>query len=159
MYVRYTPNGKNENGRMTASGLPIRRTALSSRKIGSTSAVFGISMTMSVVTSSSRRPLNCDQRERVAGGDADDQRQGERRERVVHRVAEPDREDPAAEGEQLVPVRDELVERAEGERAVEQELVVGLGRASSSQMIGTMKKATNPTIRTTTKTRDSHCAG
>lgn len=57
MYVRYTPNGKNENGRITASGDPMSLTALNSRKIGSTSAVFGISMTMSVTSSSALRPL------------------------------------------------------------------------------------------------------
>ena len=58
MYVRYTPNGKNETAGSPTSGLPIRPTALSSRKIGSTSAVFGISITTRVVISSSRRPGN-----------------------------------------------------------------------------------------------------
>jgi hypothetical protein len=53
--VRYTPKGKNENGRITASGEPMRSTAASSRKIGSASAVFGISMTVRVETSSARR--------------------------------------------------------------------------------------------------------
>src|SRR4029077_12154464 len=42
MYARYTPNGKNENGRMTENTLPIRCTELSSRKIGSTSAAAGM---------------------------------------------------------------------------------------------------------------------
>ena len=49
MYVRYTPNGKNENGRMTDHGVPTRPTALSSRNTGRTSAVLGMSMTTSVV--------------------------------------------------------------------------------------------------------------
>ena len=56
--MRYTPNGKKEKGRITASGWPISLTALISRKIGSTSAVLGTSMTIRVRPSSARRPRN-----------------------------------------------------------------------------------------------------
>ena len=56
MYARYTPNGKNENGRMTENTLPIRCTELSSRKIGSTSAAAGMIITTSVSVSTTLRP-------------------------------------------------------------------------------------------------------
>jgi hypothetical protein len=56
MYARYTPKGKNENGRITESTFPIRCSELSSRKIGSTSAAAGMIITMSVSESTSLRP-------------------------------------------------------------------------------------------------------
>ena len=58
MYTRYTPNGKNENGKITDQTVPTWWTTFSSRNIGSTSAALGISMTTSVTVSSVLRPRN-----------------------------------------------------------------------------------------------------
>jgi hypothetical protein len=56
--VRYTPKGKNDIGRITDNGVPIKPMLFSSRKIGSTSAVLGMSMTTRVSTRSALRSLN-----------------------------------------------------------------------------------------------------
>ena len=108
MYVRYTPNGKKANGRMTASGVPTRCTAREFEEDRQHERRVRDEHHHERRDEQSAAKLEVGHREGVAGGDRHDDRDHQRDPRVEHRIAEPRPDDAVLERDQLVPVLGEL---------------------------------------------------